>query len=72
MGNYDDAVGFDRFVCGCDFPNENARMNGEKSLSWAKVHTTEENKAFLRGLPKEIQLKRMENQFYWCTEALAS
>lgn len=57
MGNYDDGVGFDRLACGCDFPNEEARRAGEQSLAWTKEHTTEDNKAFLRSLPKEIRLR---------------
>jgi len=57
MGNYDDGVGFDRLACGCDFPNEEARRAGEQSLAWTKAHTSEDNKAFLRGLPKEIWIE---------------
>lgn len=57
MGNYDDGVGFDRLICGCDFPDEEARLRGERSLAWTKAHTTEGNKAFLRGLPKEIRIE---------------
>lgn len=54
IGNYDDAIGHDRFACGCDFPNEEARIVGEQSLAWTKKHISEVNKAFLRSLPKEI------------------
>jgi predicted phosphodiesterase len=61
QGNYDDGIGFDRLVCGCDFPNEEARLAGKQSLGWTKKHTTEDNKAFLRGLPKEIRVE-MEGQ----------
>ena len=57
MGNYDDGVGFDRLVCGCDFPDEEARIKGEQSLIWTKNHLTENNKAFLRSLPKEIRIE---------------
>lgn len=57
MGNYDDGVGFARFVCGCDFPDEEARLAGEQSLSWTKAHVTEENKEFLRSFPKEIWIE---------------
>ena len=57
MGNYDDGVGFVRFVCGCDFPNEEARLAGEQSLSWTKAHVTEDNKTFLRSLPKELWIE---------------
>jgi len=54
MGNYDDGVGNMRFICGCDYKDEKARVLGEKSIMWTKEHTSEKNKEFLRGLPREI------------------
>lgn len=54
MGNYDDGVGNMRLICGCDYKNEKAQALGEKSIMWTKEHTSEENKAFLRGLPNEL------------------
>jgi len=63
IGNYDDGVGFDRFVCGCDFPNEAAQLAGEQSLTWTKTHTTEANKTFLRSLPKMISIKEEGQDF---------
>ncbi|MDK2784588.1 MAG: hypothetical protein PWQ41_1368 [Bacillota bacterium] len=54
MGNYDESVGFDLPACGCDFPTEEALLAGEKSLAWTEEQVTEENKAFLRGLPREL------------------
>lgn len=56
MGNYDDGIGNMRFICGCDYKNEKAEALGRESITWTKSHTSEENKAFLRGLPKEIRL----------------
>lgn len=56
MGNYDEGVGFDLPACGCDFPDEQALLAGEKSLAWTQEQVTEENKAFLRGLPRELWL----------------
>jgi len=55
MGNYDDGVGYMRFICGCDYKDEKAWALGEKSIMWTKEHTTEENKEFLRNLPQEIR-----------------
>lgn len=57
LGNYDEGVGFNRLLCGCDFPDESARLEGEKSLAWTKFHTTEENKEFLRSLPRELWIE---------------
>ncbi|HEY3367031.1 MAG TPA: metallophosphoesterase family protein [Symbiobacteriaceae bacterium] len=55
MGNYDDGVGYFRFVCGCDYPDEAATARGLKSIEWTKQHTTDEQKAFLRSLPHRLQ-----------------
>jgi putative phosphoesterase len=55
MGNYDDGIGFMRFICGCDYKDEKSQALGEKSIVWTKAHTTEENKDFLRNLPSEIR-----------------
>jgi len=55
MGNYDDGIGFMRFICGCDYKDEKAQALGEHSILWTKAHTSEENKEFLRNLPAEIR-----------------
>lgn len=55
MGNYDDGIGYFRIVCGCDYANEAAAERGARSISWTKAHTTDAQKAFLRGLPYRIQ-----------------
>lgn len=57
MGNYDDAVGNMRLICGCDYKNEQEQALGEKSIRWTKEHTTEQNLEFLRALPTEIRLE---------------
>ncbi|CAH2212227.1 metallophosphoesterase family protein [Tepidibacter aestuarii] len=56
MGNYDDAVGNIRFICGCDYPDPKDAENATKSLMWSIENTSEENKAFLANLPKEMTL----------------
>jgi putative phosphoesterase len=55
MGNYDDAIGYFRMVCGCDYPDEAAMERGLKSIAWTKEQTTEEQKAYLRSLPYRLQ-----------------
>lgn len=55
MGNYDDAIGNMRFICGCDYKNEQAMKLGESSIIWTKEHTSEENKAWLRQLPERLE-----------------
>lgn len=57
IGNYDDAVARGRPMCGCAFPDARARELGERSLVWTKAHTKEVNKAFLRGLPRELRFR---------------
>lgn len=55
MGNYDDAVGYMRFICGCDYKDEKSQALGEASILWTKENTLEQNKEFLRSLPEEIR-----------------
>ncbi len=55
MGNYDDAIGYLRLVCGCDYPDAAAEERGQRSIAWTKEHTTEAQKAFLRNLPYRLQ-----------------
>jgi putative phosphoesterase len=57
MGNYDDAVGYERLICGCDYPDPKDAENASISLNWTIDNTTEENKKFLRELPHEMTFK---------------
>lgn len=56
MGNHDDAVGYNLPICGCSYPNERARIIGEKSLAWTKENVSKANREYLRGLPEELKL----------------
>lgn len=56
MGNYDDAIGNLRLMCGCDYKDERSLQLAEKSLLWTKDNTSETNKQWLRELPKEIRI----------------
>lgn len=55
MGNYDDAIGNMRLICGCDYKDEESLRLGEKSISWTRDNTSDESKAWLSGLPAEIR-----------------
>jgi putative phosphoesterase len=57
MGNYDDAVGYERMVCGCDYPDPRDAENASTSLNWTIENTSDENKKFLRELPLEMTLR---------------
>lgn len=63
MGNYDDAIGNMRLICGCDYKNEKALKLGEGSILWTKEHTSEESKAWLRELPQRIEFTAEGLQF---------
>ncbi len=56
MGNYDEAVGNEKLVCGCDYPDPKDAENAGLSLYWTIDNVTEENKKFLRELPREAKL----------------
>lgn len=60
MGNYDEAVGEEMLVCGCDYPDPKDAENAGLSLNWTIDNTTEENKKFLRELPREIKMNFKE------------
>lgn len=51
MGNYDDAVGNELMVCGCDYSDPKDVENSSISLNWTINETKLENKIFLKGLP---------------------
>lgn len=55
-GNYDEAVGEELMVCGCDYPNPKDAENAGISLNWAIDKTTYDNKQFLKTLAKEISI----------------
>ncbi|KAA3646581.1 MAG: metallophosphoesterase [Chloroflexi bacterium] len=57
MGNYDQGVGKNSDDCGCAYKTEKDRRLGERSIAWSNTHTTDENKAYLRGLVESIPLE---------------
>jgi putative phosphoesterase len=57
MGNYDDGVGYDRDECGCAYREPLDQELGQQSLEWTKVHTTFDNKAYLRTLAPDIRFE---------------
>jgi len=54
LGNYDDAAGFERIVCGCDYKEEREQLLGERSLSWTKEHLAPKSRGFLQNLPFQL------------------
>lgn len=57
LGNYDLGVGKDSDDCGCAYKDAHSEALGKLSIAWSNAHTTEENKAYLRGLPAQIPLQ---------------
>ncbi len=57
MGNYDEGVGFERVDCGCHYTKPFDIEMSDVSFKWTRLHTTNENKAWLRTLPREIRLE---------------
>lgn len=57
MGNYDQGVGNNSDDCGCAYTRPEDEALGKRSIAWTNAHTTNENKAFLRILEKQIPLQ---------------
>lgn len=57
QGNYDESVGEELFTCGCDFADAEAARLGEISNNWTIDNTSNENKEWLKGLPKDIRFE---------------
>lgn len=56
MGNYDDAIGNYKIVCGCDYPDPKDAQKAGLSMQFTSSETTDENKKYLSNLPKEATL----------------
>ena len=56
MGNYDDAIGNRKIVCGCDYPDPNDAQKAGLSMHFTSIETIEDNKNYLSSLPKDITL----------------
>jgi putative phosphoesterase len=50
VGNYDQGIGFSTGDCGCVYRTDEQRAEGAVSLAWTDEVTSEETRAFLRGL----------------------
>jgi diadenosine tetraphosphatase ApaH/serine/threonine PP2A family protein phosphatase len=57
MGNYDQGVGISSDDCGCAYKTDIDRRRGELSIAWSNIHTSDDNKAFLRALPAHIPVE---------------
>lgn len=57
MGNYDESVGNNLQDCGCHYIKPFDIEMSNTSFMWTREHTSEENKKWLRSLPKEIRFE---------------
>ncbi len=71
IGNYDQGVGNSSDDCGCAYTSKEAEALGKRSIAWSNLHTSEENKRFLRRLPRHLPLQLGVSPFCWSTAALA-
>lgn len=56
QGNYDESVGEDLLVCGCDYKNPRDMELASRSLLWTQKNTSIANKEYLKNLPGKIAL----------------
>jgi putative phosphoesterase len=56
LGNYDEGVAWETGDCGCFYPDEEAKRVGEASYAYTVSTVTEDNKAYLRELPRELHV----------------
>lgn len=56
MGNYDDAIGNFKMICGCDYKDPKDAEKASLSMYFTSMETTDENKRYLSNLPKEATL----------------
>jgi putative phosphoesterase len=57
LGNYDEGVGFNKDDCGCHYVKPFDIEMSNISFGWTRDHTTDENKEWLRALPRQLRLK---------------
>ncbi len=55
-GNYDEGVGLASDQCGCAYKSEEDRANGARSISFTNAAIGEEERTFLRHLPRHLAL----------------
>ncbi len=66
LGNYDEGVGFNLNDCGCNYVKPFDIEMSNVSFLWTREHTTDGNKAWLRGLPRELRLEGEGHRVLLC------
>ena len=57
LGNYDEGVGFELDNCGCHYVKPFDIEMSERSFFWTRDNTGQEEKAWLRTLPREFRFE---------------
>ncbi|WP_018478212.1 metallophosphoesterase family protein [Pontibacter roseus] len=55
-GNYDEGVGLDSGDCGCAYKSDEDKERGNQSIAYTNSIITEENRRYLRLLPRHMRL----------------
>jgi putative phosphoesterase len=66
LGNYDEGVGFNLDDCGCHYVKPFDIEMSNISFRWTREHTTDENKAWLRALPRNQRLEVEDRRILLC------
>jgi predicted phosphodiesterase len=66
QGNYDDSVGNGEVDCGCGYIDPLDRKFAQISFDYTFKNTSEQNRAWLRELPKQIILQWRGNKILLC------
>ena len=54
-GNYDEGVGLNSDDCGCAYRTDEERAHGAESIAFTNRSVTDETRAYLRGLPRQLR-----------------
>lgn len=57
QGNYDEAIGHRRLICGCDYKDEKQLELASLSVGFTNTTITPDNREYLKTLPRELSLK---------------
>jgi putative phosphoesterase len=57
QGNYDDGIGHHRGGCGCYYPDDRARRDGDASYAFTSRAIDEDHAAWLAGLPPALRFE---------------
>lgn len=63
MGNYDDAVAFNRLSSGVDFPDDTAEQLDRTALAWTRRTLSPESLRYLRDLRRQVRLLGIGGRF---------